>query len=111
VLVGGANANEVAAVIDNLADEPGTLVVISSDLSHFLSYDEAQRVDADTCQHILNHATTLKGEQACGARAINGLMASSKFRSSKVSLLHACNSGDTAGKPERVVGYAAFALR
>jgi AmmeMemoRadiSam system protein B len=111
VVVGGAGAKQVAAVIDALTDDPHTLVVISSDMSHFLSYQDARRVDANTCDLILQKSTTLKGEEACGARAINGLMASKKFHAAAVSLLHACNSGDTAGKPNRVVGYAAFALR
>ena len=71
---------------------------------------EAQQIDAATCEHILGKSTTLKGEEACGARAINGLMASAQARELEVSLLHACNSGDTAGAPNRVVGYAAFAL-
>jgi hypothetical protein len=100
----------VAAVIDALAADPHTLVVISSDLSHFLSYQEARRIDAGTCERILHKSTTLKGDEACGARAINGLMAASKSQALEVSLLHACNSGDTAGEPNRVVGYAAFAL-
>jgi AmmeMemoRadiSam system protein B len=110
VVVGGATADEVAAVIDAFDDGPHNLVVISSDLSHFLSYPDAQRVDASTCKHILNKSTTLIGEEACGARAINGLMASSRGRKLDVTLLHACNSGDTAGNQNRVVGYAAFAL-
>jgi len=110
VVVGGAGADAVAAVIDALTVDPHTLVVISSDLSHFLSYQDALRVDAITCEHILHKSTTLKGDEACGARAINGLMATHKFQELDVSLLHACNSGDTAGKPNRVVGYAAFAL-
>ena len=110
VVVGGAGADAVAAVVDALAEDPHTLVVVSSDLSHFLSYQEARRVDAITCEHILHKSTTLKGDEACGARAINGLMAARKFQTLDVSLLHACNSGDTAGKPDRVVGYAAFAL-
>jgi len=111
VVVGGAGADAVASVIDALAQDPHTLVVISSDLSHFLSYQDARRIDAGTCEHILHKSTTLKGDEACGARAINGLMASSKFQALEVSLLHACNSGDTAGEPNRVVGYAAFAVR
>jgi hypothetical protein len=111
VVVGGADADAVAAVIDALATDPHTLVVISSDMSHFLSYQDARRVDASTCEHIQHKSTTLKGDEACGARAINGLMAANKFQAADVSLLHACNSGDTAGKPDRVVGYAAFALR
>jgi hypothetical protein len=110
VVVGGTPAEQVAAVIDALAGDSHTLVVISSDLSHFLSYRDAQQVDAATCEHILARSTTLSGEEACGARAINGLMASAQARSLEVSLLRACNSGDTAGTPDRVVGYAAFAL-
>jgi AmmeMemoRadiSam system protein B len=110
VVVGGAGAEQVAGVIDALAADPHTLVVVSSDMSHFLSYQDARRVDANTCEHILHKSTTLKGDEACGARAINGLMASTRFQAMEVSLLHACNSGDTAGQPNRVVGYAAFAL-
>jgi AmmeMemoRadiSam system protein B len=110
VVVGGADATQVAAVIDALAGSEHMLVVISSDLSHFLGYEEARRIDADTCDLILNKATTLRGEQACGARAINGLMASAWCQKLQVSLLKACNSGDTAGQRDRVVGYAAFSL-
>ena len=110
VVVGGACADEVAALIDTLIDDPHTLLVISSDLSHFLSSPEARQVDASTCELILHKTDSLKGDQACGARAINGLMASAKCRALNVKLLHACNSGDTAGDPNRVVGYAAFAL-
>ncbi len=109
VVVGGAAPAEVAAVIDALAGEH-TLVVISSDLSHFLNYREAQRIDTATCEQILAKSTGLSGDEACGARAINGLMASATARDLEVNLLHACNSGDTAGSRNRVVGYAAFAL-
>lgn len=109
-VVGGVAPERVAAVIDNLAGDPHTLVVISSDLSHFLNYHEAQRIDAATCDQILEKSTGLRAEEACGARVINGLMASSSVRSLSVSLLSACNSGDTAGTPDRVVGYAAFEL-
>jgi hypothetical protein len=110
VVVGGATPVAVAAVIDALAAVPGTLVVISSDLSHFLPYDEAQRTDAQTCERILQKSSTLRGEQACGAAAINGLMTSASSQRLQVSLLQVCNSGDTAGQRDRVVGYAAFAL-
>jgi MEMO1 family protein len=110
VLVGGAAPATVAAVIDALATDPHTLVVISSDLSHFLDYDTAQRTDAATCERILHKAASLRGEQACGAAAINGLMASNWSRDLHVALLQACNSGDTAGQRDRVVGYASFAL-
>jgi hypothetical protein len=110
VVVGGAEPAEVAAVIDALADDPHRLVVISSDLSHFHEYDEARQIDAQTCERILHKSATLRGEQACGAAAINGLMASRWSDHLQVRLLRACNSGDTAGDRNRVVGYAAFAL-
>ena len=110
VVVGAASPAQVAAVVDALAPDPHTLVVISSDLSHFLSYAEARQIDAATCEHIVEKSTALSGEEACGARAINGLMASAWAASLEVSLVHACNSGDTAGTSNRVVGYAAFAL-
>jgi len=111
IVVGGAGAEQVAAVIDMLGAETGTLVVISSDLSHFHEYREAQRIDSATCERILARSTSLVGEEACGARAINGLMASHIVDGLEIELLDACNSGDTAGTPDRVVGYAAFALR
>ena len=110
VLVGAASPVTVAAVVDELAGEPDVLVVISSDLSHFLTSDEARRLDSNTCEQILARATTLRGNQACGAAAINGLMASRWSQGLQISLLGACNSGDTAGSKDRVVGYAAFAL-
>ena len=110
VVVGGADAAAVAAVIDALGEDPATLVVISSDLSHFHEYEEARRIDAHTCERILARATSLRGEEACGARAINGLMASKFGRAHEIRLLRACNSGDTAGTRDRVVGYASFAL-
>jgi AmmeMemoRadiSam system protein B len=110
VVVGGADATQVAALIDALAGGEDMLVVISSDLSHFHDYEEAKRIDADTCGLILDKASQLHGEQACGAGAINGLMASAWGRKLQVSLLKTCNSGDTAGQRNRVVGYAAFSL-
>lgn len=110
VLVGGAEAHSVANVIDSFGADPATLVVISSDLSHFLDYDAAEEIDSVTCDRILDKATDLVSEQACGARAINGLMASVVGRSWDIRLLSRCNSGDTAGSRDRVVGYGAFAL-
>ena len=110
VLVGGADASSVARIIDACGSDASTLVVISSDLSHFLDYKTAQETDSATCQRILDKATDLVGEQACGARAINGLMASTLGRGLDIRLLSQCNSGDTAGDRGRVVGYGAFAL-
>lgn len=110
VLVGDCKADLVAAVIDELWGGPETLIVVSSDLSHFHAYDEARQIDASTCGLILDKVSSLTGEQACGAHAINGLMRSKKGQSLTVEMLGACNSGDTAGDKNRVVGYGAFLL-
>ena len=110
VLVGDCKADLVAAVIDELWGGPETLLVVSSDLSHFHAYDEARQIDASTCGLILDKFSRLTGEQACGAHAINGLMRSKNGRSLTVEMLDACNSGDTAGDKNRVVGYGAFLL-
>ena len=110
VLVGDCDPNRVGAVLDELWGGPETLVVISSDLSHFHAYEEACEIDASTCARILQKSTGLSGEEACGARALNGLMSARHCRELNVDLLAACNSGDTAGDRGRVVGYGAFQL-
>jgi hypothetical protein len=110
VVVGNCEADMVAAVIDKLWGGADTLVVISTDLSHFHAYEEAQEIDLSTCERILAKAVDLSGEQACGASAVNGLMASEHCRTLQVELLAACNSGDSAGGKDRVVGYGAFQL-
>ncbi len=110
VVVGDCDAGTVAAVIDELSGDVDTLIVISSDLSHFHSYAEARQIDANTCGRILAKASSLSGEEACGARALNGLMRSEHAKSLDIELLHSCNSGDSAGDRNRVVGYGAFLL-
>ena len=84
--------------------------MVSSDLSHFRDYQDAQQQDAATARAILAKQTNLRGEQACGANAINGLMRSAHCQPLTVTTLAACNSGDTCGDKNRVVGYGAFAL-
>ncbi len=110
VVVGDCDAATVAAVMDALWGGVDTLVVISTDLSHFLSYAKARQVDAHTCNRILAKVSSLSGEEACGARALNGLMRTEHAQALDVELLDACNSGDTAGGRDRVVGYGAFLL-
>jgi AmmeMemoRadiSam system protein B len=110
VLVGDCDPQKVGALLDELWGGPETLVVISSDLSHFHPYDEACEIDASTCARILQKSTGLSGTEACGARALNGLMSARHCQDMNVDLLAACNSGDTAGNRERVVGYGAFQL-
>lgn len=108
--VGDASANEVAEVIDRLWGGAETLIVISSDLSHFHSYREAQQIDAATATGILALQQLTSFDQACGALPINGLIAVARRRGLIIERVAQCNSGDTAGDKGRVVGYASFAL-
>ena len=108
--VGHATPEAVADVLDRLWDGPETLIVVSSDLSHFLPYRTAQQVDGNTCRHILQLDTHIHPEQACGAYPINGLLLAASQRGLTPTLLGLCNSGDTAGDKARVVGYAAFSF-
>jgi AmmeMemoRadiSam system protein B len=108
--VGGASPAAVAQVLDRLWGGDETLIVISSDLSHFLPYAEAKRADAATANAILGLNSHLVGEQACGAHPVNGLMLAAGQRGLVPHLLDLRNSGDTAGSRDRVVGYGAFAF-
>ncbi len=108
--VGDATPAEVAEVLDILWGGPETLIVISSDLSHFLPYQAAQMMDAQTAQDILQLQHTLNHEQACGGTPVNGLLLAAKQHHLQPHLLDLRNSGDTAGDKSRVVGYAAFAF-
>jgi len=110
LVVGSATAEMVAEVIERLWGGPETLIVISSDLSHFLSYEAAQRKDADTVENILRMDPDITHEQACGATPVNGLLACSKAHTLNPKLIDFRNSGDTAGPRNRVVGYASFAF-
>ena len=110
LVVGDATVEEVAGVINTLWGGPETLVVISSDLSHFHPYAEAQEIDARTSAKILALESNLVGEEACGCRPINGLLHALKNKGLKVELLEVKNSGDTAGDKDRVVGYGAYVV-
>ena len=110
VVVGAARPEEVAQALDLLWGGEETLVVVSSDLSHYLDYDEAQRIDRATAQSILELSADLHPEQACGSAPLNGLLLAAKRRGLAPQLLDLRNSADTAGDPDRVVGYGAFAL-
>jgi AmmeMemoRadiSam system protein B len=109
--VGDATATEVAEVLDVLWGGDETLVVVSSDLSHFLPYASAQATDHATVQSILDLNGTLSHQQACGGTPVNGLLISARRHGLRPQLLGLCNSGDTAGDKDRVVGYASIAFR
>ncbi len=108
--VGDATREQVAEVLERLWGGPETLIVISTDLSHYHEYETALRIDNDTADRIGRLETGLSHEQACGATPLNGLLALAKKKGLSIRRLSVCNSGDTAGGRGRVVGYSAFAL-
>ena len=108
--VGDASPEQVAEVIDRLWGGPETLIVISTDLSHYHPYAEARQIDRNTVTRIASFATDLEHEEACGATPLNGFLHAAQKRNLAIKLLAACNSGDTAGGKGQVVGYSAFAL-
>ena len=99
----------VANVLDALWEEDGTLILISSDLSHYLPYDKAQRIDQSTINQILNRDHEVRHDRACGATGINAISLTATTHHLSTHLLELCNSGDTAGDRTSVVGYAAVA--
>ncbi len=108
--VGMADPEEVAAVLEALWGGEETLIVISSDLSHFLPYAAAQRADKATVQSILGLHQPIDHEQACGGTPVNGLIVAARQHHLTPHLLDLRNSGDTAGSYDQVVGYAALAF-
>jgi hypothetical protein len=108
--VGAATPSEVAEVIEKLWGGEETLIVVSSDLSHYHGYDEARTIDQGTARAILDFSTAIDHEQACGATPVAGLLLAARHRGLNVELLDLRNSGDTAGGRGRVVGYGSFAF-
>jgi len=108
--VGEATADEVAEVLEQVWGGDETLIVISSDLSHFLPDALARKVDGGTVDAILALNSHINHEQACGATPVNGLLLAARHHGLQPVVLDVRNSSDTAGDPERVVGYAAFAF-
>ena len=111
ILVGDARPAEIDTLLEALWGGAETAIVISSDLSHFLDYESARRLDAKTSEAIaaLRH-DDIGHEQACGRHAVNGLLHLAKRRGLEASVLDVRNSGDTAGGRDRVVGYGAYAF-
>lgn len=110
LVVGAASADEVAAVIDLLWGGPETLVVVSTDLSHYHAYATARAIDRGSAERIQALDPVLDHEQACGATPLNGFLICARRRGLVPELLDLRNSGDTAGDRARVVGYASFAF-
>jgi MEMO1 family protein len=108
--VGDATPAQVAQVIERLWGGPETLIVLSTDLSHYHPYAEARQIDRNTVTRIAQFATDLDHEEACGATPLNGFLQAARQHNLEIELLAASNSGDTAGGKGQVVGYSAFAL-
>ncbi len=111
LLVGAVDAAQVAEVLASFWDAEDSLIVVSSDLSHYLEYATAQDLDTRTSEAISNlDPERIAPEQACGRSAIAGLLTLARARKAEGQILNLCNSGDTAGPRDRVVGYGAYAF-
>lgn len=111
LVVGDASPEEVAEVIEFLWGGPETLVVVSSDLSHYNSYEKAVDKDRFTAQEIEGlNVRSLDSDNACGFIPIAGLVQVARQKGMRVERLDLRNSGDTAGPKDQVVGYGAFAF-
>jgi len=109
LVVGECTANQVAEVLELLWDGDETLIVISSDLSHYHSYETAREMDRRTSDAILNLSPEdIHYADACGRNPVNGLLLAARHHKLKPSLIDLRNSGDTAGTRDRVVGYGAY---
>jgi AmmeMemoRadiSam system protein A len=110
-VIGDASPDMVAGLLDALWGGPETLIVISTDLSHYLPYDQCKGTDAQTVAAIEHmDPTAISREGACGRLPVGGLLTAAKRRNLEIVTLDVRNSGDTAGPKDRVVGYGSWAL-
>lgn len=111
LLIGNAEPDQVATILKELWGGDETLIVISSDLSHFLNYETACETDSNTTRLIENFDyENIDSSQACGCMPMRGLLKYAHEKNMSIQTLDLRNSGDTAGTKERVVGYGAYAL-
>jgi hypothetical protein len=109
ITVGRVDAAAVADVIDAFLGQPDSVVVVSTDLSHYDGYETAVARDRRTADAVVaGDATGIADDDACGASALRGLLVAARRRGLTTTLLDLRNSGDTAGDRRRVVGYGAF---
>jgi MEMO1 family protein len=111
VVVGETAPAHVAALLDAALDEPGTVAVVSTDLSHYLDQGAARDRDAHTAEAVLTRdADSVRSGDACGEHPLRGLLCHAARRDLAVELLQLATSADAGADPRRVVGYGAFAL-
>ena len=111
LLVGDATPAQVDELLEALWGDSETLILISSDLSHYLSYDAARKMDQEATIAIESlNPDALSYHHACGRTPVSGLLLAARRHRLKVETLDLRSSGDTAGTRDRVVGYSAYAL-
>lgn len=111
LVVGDIGQDKVAEILETVWGGDETLIVISSDLSHYHDYDTARKLDNTTSESIKDFRSDLIGpEQACGCMPMSGLLSIAKRRNMEIKILDVKNSGDTAGSRDRVVGYGAYSV-
>ncbi|BCX81724.1 MEMO1 family protein [Methylomarinovum caldicuralii] len=111
IVVGDATPEEVAQVLERLWGGPETLIVVSSDLSHYYDYETARRLDSATSRAIEElDPTRLNYESACGRIPVAGLLLAARKHGLRAKTVDLRNSGDTAGPKDQVVGYGAYAF-
>ena len=107
--VGDATAEDVAEVLDALWGGPETLIVVSSDLSHYHDYRTAGKMDRAASEAIeALRPEEIEYDQACGRIPISGLLVAAKKHGLRAQTVDLRNSGDTAGSKDEVVGYGAY---
>ena len=111
LLNGAVSTEDVSEVLQFLWQQKGVYFVISSDLSHFHPYQEAQALDAKTANWIeQSQWQKLDGNHACGYKGIQGLLAMKAAKNVSIQRIACVNSGDTAGSKDSVVGYGSWAI-
>lgn len=109
--VGDLPAEATAAVLERLWGGEETLLIVSTDLSHYHDYESARRMDTQTAENIrLKRPEAIGYQDACGRSPLIGLLELARRRDLRIEQLGLCSSGDTAGNRQRVVGYGAFAV-
>ena len=111
IVVGNCSSVQIAEILNILWGGPETLIVISTDLSHFLDYDSARKLDDVTTRAIETLSPeNINENQACGRHPLKGFLTLAKQQNLRVETLRICNSGDTAGSKAKVVGYGSWAF-
>ncbi|MGB5438662.1 MAG: AmmeMemoRadiSam system protein B [Gammaproteobacteria bacterium] len=111
LVVGDATPAEVSEIIGHFWDSPGTLIIISSDLSHYHDYETAVKLDNMTSRAIENLALENIGyDDACGRNPVNGLLLYARQHGLAAKTIDLRNSGDTAGPRDQVVGYGTYVI-